>query len=109
VEGGRHVLVLSGELDIFAAPRLEETLIRLAGDGTTAVVLDLRKTTFIDSTGLRAILLGKELTDERGLRFSIVPGPPNVQRLFEVASLLEVLPFEQAGADPGSDGETPHA
>ena len=30
--------------------------------------------------------------------FSIVPGPPNVQRVFEIAALLGVLPWTDAAA-----------
>jgi anti-anti-sigma factor len=103
--GGRHVLTLSGELDLLAAPQLEDAVVRLAADGTTGIVLDLSNTTFIDSTGLRAILLARELTDEHGYDFWVVPGPPNVQRLFEVAALLDLLPFSAEAANPSFDGE----
>jgi anti-anti-sigma factor len=69
----------------------------------TALTLDLSATTFIDSSGLRAVLLGKELTDEQGHGFSIIPGPPKVQRLFELTALLDVLPFESESEIPSLD------
>lgn len=98
---GHHRLGLRGELDILAAPELEALIRGLCATGMTRMTLDLSETTFIDSSGLRAILLAKELTDEHGYDFSIVPGPPKVQRLFELTALLDVLPFEAVTHKPG--------
>jgi anti-sigma B factor antagonist len=98
VQDGHHRLRLSGELDILAAPRLETVIRRVCAGGPTGLTLDLSRATFIDSSGLRAILLAKELTDEHGYGFALVPGPPNVQRLFELTALLDVLPFEAESA-----------
>ncbi|MCW2969794.1 MAG: anti-sigma-factor antagonist [Solirubrobacterales bacterium] len=100
LQDGHHRLRLSGELDIVAAPQLEAVIRRLCAGEITAMTVDLSETTFIDSSGLRAILLGKELTDEQGHGFSIIPGPPNVQRLFELTALLDVLPFESESQIP---------
>jgi anti-anti-sigma regulatory factor len=57
----------------------------------------------MDSTGLRTVLLAKELCDSHGFELSLVPGPPKVQRLFELTALLDVLPFD-GGRDELSDG-----
>ena len=32
-------------------------------------------------------------TRERGIELTIAPGPPEVQRVFEVSGLADVLPF----------------
>jgi len=32
-------------------------------------------------------------TRERGINLTIAPGPPEVQRVFEVSGLVDVLPF----------------
>ena len=101
--GGRYRLILSGELDLSAAPELEAVLARLSGNGTTAVLVDLRKLTFIDSRGLRAILRAQELADSRGYQLSLLPGPPAVQNTFEVSGLLEALPFASGAGQAASD------
>jgi anti-anti-sigma factor len=108
VSRGRHTLVLSGELDIVSAGQLEAMLAEACADGTTGVTLDLRGLTFMDSSGLRAILLAKELTDSRGLELSLVPGPPSIQRVFQVTDLLDVLPWtDAAAARPAKEPFTP--
>lgn len=94
VSDGRHRLVLSGELDLAPAPELEEMLLRLCADGTKEITVDLSKLRFMGSTGLRLILLAKELCEQNGCGFLLVAGPPNIQRMFEMTGLLDVLPFQ---------------
>lgn len=53
---GHHTLVLSGELDLAKAPGLEAVITRLCGDGVNGISLDLSGLTFMDSSGLQAVL-----------------------------------------------------
>jgi len=106
VREGRHTLVLRGELDIAAAARLEAALREVTANGTTAMTLDLSGLKFMDSTGLRAVLLAKEMSDSHGCELSIVPGPPEIQRIFEMTALLDVLPWTD-GAAATSEDERP--
>jgi anti-sigma B factor antagonist len=99
--GAHHTLVLSGDLDIASSATLKETLLEVSGAGTTGVTLDLRGLTFIDSTGLFMILYAKELADIHGYELSLVPGPRQIQRVFELTALLEVLPFQADDEDAG--------
>jgi anti-anti-sigma factor len=94
VEGGEHTLVLTGEVDMVAAPGVEQAVGRLCVEGTTRIVLDLREVTFIDSSGLRAILSADGLCRQHGCEFSLVPGPEQVQGLFEMTGVAELLPFQ---------------
>jgi anti-sigma B factor antagonist len=100
VSGGRHTLMLSGELDLVSSGALEATVLPLCAEGITGITLDLRKLTFMDCTGLRAVLCVKELADRHGYEFLLVPGPPSIQRLFEVTGLQHRLPFRARVAYP---------
>jgi anti-sigma B factor antagonist len=97
-----HRLVLTGELDLAPAAELEAMLLRLCADGTKEITLDLSKLRFMGSTGLRIVLLAKELCEQHGCEFLLIAGPRNVQRMFELTGLLDVLPFqaEDASAIP---------
>ena len=85
-------VALDGELDFATAfdveLRLEEA-IRQAD----RVVVDLSNLDFIDSTGLRTLLESQAAARREGVQFELVPGPEAVQRVFEVAGLLDELPF----------------
>jgi anti-sigma B factor antagonist len=93
VSDGRHRLVLTGELDLAPAAELEAMLLRLCADGTKEIALDLSKLRFMGSTGLRIVLLAKELCEQHGYEFLLIAGPRNIQRMFELTGLLDVLPF----------------
>ena len=91
-EGGRHVVVLSGELDIAEAEKAATALQRV-GPTATAITLDLSGLTFMGATGVRVVLFARELCAQRGYEFRIVPGRAHVQRVFELAGLNNRLPF----------------
>jgi anti-sigma B factor antagonist len=92
--GGEHKLVLAGELDIASAPILEATVASLCGNGATSIVVDLSELTFMDSTGLRAVLAADKLCGEQGPTFSLSGASGSVQRLFELTGVTGALQFE---------------
>ena len=99
---GCHTLILSGELDLASAPVLEAATARLCSDGASEIVLDLGQLDFIDSTGLRTILGSMHLCEEHLCNFWLIPGKRTTQRLFELAGLLERLPFRESERPPRS-------
>jgi anti-anti-sigma factor len=101
--GGRHTLLLAGELDIASAPELGEAVAHIRMDRTTTLVLGLRELTFIDCAGIRAVLVIQALCAGQGCEFSLVPGPRQVQRSFELCGLLDRLRFVDDGSYLGSD------
>jgi anti-sigma B factor antagonist len=103
--GGRHTLSLHGELDIYSAGELKAMLLEVVRDGTSGVTLDLSGLTFMDSTGLYMVLFGRELTERHGCDFSLIPGSPKIQHVFELTALLDVLPFQTDEVDAVSRGE----
>lgn len=89
-----HVRVTPhGELDLATVPDVERRLRELRESGFDRVVLDLRELVFMDSTGLRMIMREQAAAEADGRTFELIPGPPGVQRIFEVASVLDRLTF----------------
>jgi anti-anti-sigma factor len=94
-----------GELDMSTTGELTAEIRQLWRSGFSRVILDLRGATFIDSSGLHAIVDEHAAATADGRDFSIIPGPPAVQRIFEVTGMETWLPFLDGGT--GSDGATP--
>jgi anti-anti-sigma factor len=92
VSGDSHTLLLSGELDMSVGDELETAIVSCAN--AASLTLDLSQLTFMDSTGLTLILLASDLCKARGIAFALVPGPRQVQRVFEIAGLLDHLPMQ---------------
>lgn len=88
-----HTLALSGELDLAEAMGLETMIRRLCGDGLKGISLDLSRLTFMDSSGLRAVLHAQQLCREHRYDFFVVPGNGQVLRLFEIAGVIDALPI----------------
>ena len=83
---GREVfLVLAGELDLVSAEVLERQVRKLRR-GFDPVVLDLSRVDFVDSTGLRLLLSLRNAARREGQRLVLVPGPPRVQRIFDLTA-----------------------
>jgi anti-sigma B factor antagonist len=101
-DGGARTLALMGELDLASVGALEAAVKRMCSDATTSITLDLRGLTFIDSTGLAAIVLASKLCGTNGHEFALIRGASSTQRLFELTGLIDVLPFRD-GADEGAE------
>lgn len=91
-DSGGHVTVsLKGELDLSSVGKVEEELERVEKDGPSVLVLDLSQLSFLDSTGLRAVVTADERARSGGRRLVIVRGPDPVQRVFAITRLEERL------------------
>lgn len=90
--GGVRV-ILVGELDLATASELRGHLASLEGAGVDRIVLDLSGLSFLDSQGLKAILEASRRAPEAGYQLVLVPGPPSVQRIFEITGTRNRLPF----------------
>lgn len=87
-EGG-VVIGLSGELDLSVEHEVQGAIDGV--DRNDRIVIDLRKLSFMDSTGLRLILRADSMCRERDRPLRLLPGPPAVQRVFELAGVEDRL------------------
>jgi anti-anti-sigma factor len=109
MEGGVAVVALRGELDVAATPELEDALLAAADEpGVQGIVIDLSELDFMDSSGLRAVVMADQRLSEQGLRFALVRGGEPVHRVFEITRMTERLPWVDTPADllPGAEERT---
>lgn len=92
-----------GEIDIATIQPVREALEATAGP----LRLDLSAVTFLDTTGLRLVVEQERVCRAAHRPFSIVAGPADVQRIFDIAGLRDRLPFTSPDGTPA--GGTPPA
>jgi anti-anti-sigma factor len=89
--GSPVVVRCRGGLDFAYAEQLREVF---AGIGARDVIVDLRRLTFLDRTGLSALLSARRTLENAGGAMSIRGASGSVRRVFEVAGIAGLLDDE---------------
>ena len=92
---GASVLHVNGEVDLLTHEHLSEELTSLAGKAGP-IVVELSECDFIDSSGIRALLVGgRAVADSEGAGGKIVlaGAVPQVSRILEMTGVGEALPI----------------
>ena len=98
--GGVRLLRLRGELDMAGVDQLERLLTPNQTPEGGTFVIDMRGLSFIDSSGLRALIMADERVRDEGGRFIVVRGPDRVNEILEmtgVAQRIELVDEPPAG------------
>ena len=86
------VIVLTGDVDLYTAPRFEDELGRAIEGGSRHVIVDLTETTFIDSTTLGVIVSGLRRLRPHGAELMLVLSDPDLRKIFQITGLDRVVP-----------------
>lgn len=87
-------LALTGELDISTAPRLDEDLRRVESERPARIVLDLERLEFLDSTGLRLLILADNRARDEGRELAVAHANEMIRRVFRLTRLDERLTLQ---------------
>jgi anti-anti-sigma factor len=94
------VVTPAGELDLSTAHALSAVLADVAAQGAPRIVLDLRKLTFVDSSGVGLVIKFQRHFAVEGIGFGVVKGDERVQRAFSLSHVEPLVPW----TTPVSDG-----
>jgi anti-sigma B factor antagonist len=103
---GAIVITLLGELDLGVAPELSQMLDEVPAGEPVEIVLDFSDLSFIDSSGVAALITAQKTLSERGQHLSIRSPRPTALRLLEITGLVEFLHVGPAGPERDSPGPT---
>jgi len=86
-----HVVEVSGEIDVYTAPRLREVVVSAIESGHTRLVIDIEDVAFLDSTGL-GVLVGalKRVRADNG-SLDIICTSERLLRIFAITGLDKVF------------------
>ncbi|HEX3090248.1 MAG TPA: STAS domain-containing protein [Ilumatobacteraceae bacterium] len=85
------VVRIAGELDMADADQVGDVLSGAVDMGKRIVRVQLADLRFADSSAIKAILIGAQAADERGVAYELVSPRGLVQRLLEVTGLNNAL------------------
>lgn len=96
---GVTVLVVQGDADLHTSPELRERLGAAIDAGDSSIVVDLTKTSFLDSTALGVLLGAVKRLRAGEARIQVVVSRPEIRRIFEITLLDQVLPLAETRAE----------
>lgn len=91
---------LHGEFDLAGFDDLDAALERAQSGSGSGMVLDLRGVTFMDASGLRALLRAADRADRLGRSLQLIDGPRIVQVLLDATGMRERFEIVDADAVP---------
>jgi anti-sigma B factor antagonist len=92
-QGGINLLTVTGDLDVSVAHRLREAIIALYSTGKH-VVIDLRRSKYLDATGLGVLVGAKKRLESDGLSLVLVCDEDSnihILKLFKITGLAHVF------------------
>jgi anti-sigma B factor antagonist len=91
-QDGTRAVAVAGELDQATLPELQRALDEVIDAGSDDLLIDLSDCSFIDSSGLAALVSARErIAAADGRRFAICCGSTQVQRLLEITGLDKAM------------------
>jgi anti-sigma B factor antagonist len=86
---------VAGEIDMAVRGEVEEAILSaLQNPDTVRVLVDIDEVTFLDSSGITALVVGQHAAQRAGRAYQVVNPQPGVRRVLEIACVLEMLTEE---------------
>ena len=92
--GGTVTVRLHGEVDVLVVDQVRVALTDALTAGPRSMVVDLSDLSFIDSTGLGALVFGFQRARDAGVAFKLAHPAPGVRQILVLSGLLEVVELE---------------
>jgi anti-sigma B factor antagonist len=92
-QGDRTVVAVTGEIDVYTAPKLREQIVALVDEGQYHLVIDMSGVEFLDSTGLGVLVGGLKRVRAHDGSLSLVCDEERILKIFRITGLTKVFPI----------------
>lgn len=99
-------VTLEGELDISTLDQAQRRVEAAERDGPDLLVIDLTRLTFVDSSGVRLVLLADDRARAAGRRLAVRLGGGPALRVFQALGLLGKIALVPDAGDGPLSGST---
>jgi anti-sigma B factor antagonist len=93
-EGAEITVTIAGSLDLNSSERLRASVDETLSARPQWIAIDAGAVTFVDSSGLAALLRARHLVTEAGVGFRFTAASPALRRVAELAGFQTLLPDE---------------
>jgi anti-sigma B factor antagonist len=90
-QGGCTVIEVGGEIDVYTAPKLRESIVDLVNRGSYHLVVDMEEVEFLDSTGLGVLVGGLKRVRAHDGSLRLVCTQERLLKIFRITGLTKVF------------------
>jgi len=94
--GSRTVVAVGGEIDVYTAPKLRDTITDLVAGGSYQLVVDLTAVEFLDSTGLGVLVGGLKKVRAHDGGLELVCNSDRLLKIFKITGLAKVFAIHES-------------
>jgi anti-sigma B factor antagonist len=102
VDDDTHVVSVSGEIDLFTAPEFKQRMSTPIDEGRSNLIVDLSRTTFIDSSSLGVLIGAHRRLKLRGGTLVVVCDDEAISKTFKITGLdgvFTIVPTVEAALE----------
>ena len=90
-DGAAAIVEVRGEVDLYSSPKMREALVGLTDGRSRAVLVDLSRVEYMDSSGVATLVEGLQLARKYGGQFKLAGLAPSIRDVFRFARLEKVF------------------
>jgi anti-sigma B factor antagonist len=94
--GGRTIVAVGGEIDVYTAPKLRDRITELVAAGTYDLVIDMEAVEFLDSTGLGVLVGGLKKVRAHDGSLSLICNQDRLLKIFRITGLAKVFVIHES-------------
>jgi anti-sigma B factor antagonist len=88
---GVALITIQGQLDVYTAPQLRQTLADLLNRDVSTVILDVSPVEYVDSTALGVLIGAVRRVSERSGSLKLVCNNERIRRIFQITGLAKIF------------------
>ena len=94
--GGKTIVAVGGEIDVYTAPKLRDKITELVADGVYDIVIDMEEVEFLDSTGLGVLVGGLKKVRAHDGTLQLVCSQDRLLKIFRITGLAKVFVIHES-------------
>jgi anti-sigma B factor antagonist len=103
-QGGKTILTVRGEIDVYTAPRLRQAIVDIVEAGGHDIVVDMERVDFLDSTGLGVLVEALKRVRSHDGDLAIVATQDKILKIFDITGLNKAFGIHASVAEATQAG-----